>query len=93
MPWGGFSDIALKSAAFLTVKIPEPLLAEIEAAARQRRVSKSVIVRERIELGRQNGEASLWSRMEDLPIETDSVPGDLSSNPKHLEGYGASGAD
>lgn len=74
----------------LTVKIPEPLLAEIDAAARERRVSRSVIIRERLQFGSGAAGSSLWNRMENLAIDDDSAPEDLSSNKEYLEGYGAS---
>ena len=71
----------------ITVKLPDPVFAEIASAARARNVPKSEIVRERLE--RANKEtSSLWSRMEDLVIEEVSLPQDLSSNKKHLRNYG-----
>jgi hypothetical protein len=76
----------------LTVKLPEPLFAEIASAAKARKTSKSEIVRER--LGRAADlKASLWSRMEDLVIDAESLPKDLSSNKAHLKGYGKNRAD
>jgi hypothetical protein len=75
-----------------TVKLPDPLFAEIECAARSRNVTKSEIVRERLERS-QSGETSLWSRMEDLVIKDDSLPRDLSSNKDHLAGYGKNRSD
>lgn len=71
----------------LTVKLPDPLFAEIAGAARARKVSKSEIVRERLARG-GGGKTSLWSRMEDLVMERDSLPEDLSSNKAHLKNYG-----
>jgi hypothetical protein len=62
----------------LTVKLPEPLFAEIASAAKVRKISKSEIVRERLTRSAEP-EASLWNRMEDLVIERDSLPADLSS--------------
>ena len=67
----------------LTVKLPDPLFAEIASAAKARRVSKSAIVRERLARSGKS-KSSLWSRMEDLVIESDSLPIDLSSNKVHL---------
>jgi hypothetical protein len=75
----------------LTIKVPDALFAEIASAAQTRKVPKSEIVRERLTsksaVARTN-KASLWSRMEDLVIRTDSLPTDLSSNKAHLKGYG-----
>jgi hypothetical protein len=73
----------------LTVKVPDALFAEIAGAAKARNVPKSEIVRER--LARKpitSKRASLWSSMEDLVIQEDVLPTDLSSNRKHLKGYG-----
>ncbi len=76
----------------LTVKLPEPLFAEIEQAARARKVSKSEVVRERLERG-TNVKTSLWSRIEDLVIDSDSLPRDLSSNKEYLRHYGKNRSD
>jgi hypothetical protein len=78
----------------LTVKVPDALFAEIAGTAKARNVPKSEIVRER--LARKpiaSKRSSLWSRMEDLLIEADSLPADLSSNRKHLKGYGQNRAN
>jgi Ribbon-helix-helix protein, copG family len=75
----------------LTIKVPDALFAEIASAAETRKVSKSEIVRERLTAkpgAPRTKKASLWSRMEDLVIPTDSLPTDLSSNKAHLKGYG-----
>jgi transcriptional regulator NrdR family protein len=71
----------------LTIRISDALYAEIASEARSRNVPKSQIVRER--LAQQDAvapvnKASLWSRMEDLVILTDSLAADLSSNKAHL---------
>ena len=75
----------------LTVKLPDPLFAEIASAAKARRVSKSAIVRERLARSGKS-KSSLWSRMEDLVIESDSLPMDLS-NKAHLKNYGKDHSD
>jgi hypothetical protein len=69
------------------VKLPDPLFAEISRVAEERKVPKSEIVRERLEQGASSG-ISLWRRMEDLVLRDDRAPCDLSSNKKHLAGYG-----
>jgi len=76
----------------LTVKLPEPLFAEIASDAKARKTTKSAIVRERLERAGA-AKASLWSCMEDLVIEHDSLPKDLSSNKAHLKRYGKNRAD
>lgn len=71
----------------VTVKLHDRLWAEIEAAARARRVSRSEILRERLErAGPPAG--SVWDRMSDLVIEDDAAPADLASNKARLRGYG-----
>jgi len=80
----------------LTIKVQDSVFAEIADAARSRNVPKSEIVRERLAkpAGRsKGGKASLWSRMEDLVLASDSLPRDLSSNSAHLKRYGKNRAD
>ena len=75
----------------LTVRVPDPLFAEIASAAKLRKVSKSEIIRERLSIKGGNvpdTKPSLWSQMEDLVIRDESLPKDLSSNKAHLKGYG-----
>ena len=76
----------------LTVKLPDPLFAEIESAARSRKVTKSEIVRERLERAK-SAKASLWSQMQDLVVNDNSLPRDLSSNKEHLRQYGKNRSD
>lgn len=75
----------------LTIKVPDDLFAEIASAAQIRKIPKSEIVRERL-LGKAasagTSKNSLWNRMQDLVIATDSLPADLSSNKAHFKGYG-----
>jgi hypothetical protein len=71
----------------LTVKLPDPLFAEIASAAKARRTSKSAIVRERLARSGKS-KNSLWHRMEDLVIDQDSLPVDLSSSKTHVKNYG-----
>ena len=77
----------------LTVKLPDPLFLEIADQAKARNISKSDVVRERLAqrggpAGANGRRSSLWSRMRDLVIASDRLPRDLSSNKKHLRGYG-----
>lgn len=74
----------------LSIKIPDPLFAEISHEADSRKLSKSEVVRERLTASKgKTRVTSLWDRMGDLVIRTDKLPADLSSNKKHLKGYGA----
>lgn len=72
----------------LTVKLPDTLAKEIAREAKKRRISKSEVVRERLAAG-NSGKVSLWDRMKHLVITDDDLPRDLSTNKKHMEGYGA----
>jgi hypothetical protein len=76
----------------LTVRLPEPLVNEIEAESRARGVSKSDVVRER--LGRRAAGRRLpdpLAGIADLIGAVDGLPSDLSSRTKHYlkkTGYG-----
>ncbi len=73
----------------ITVKIPEVLASEIAREAKKRKVTKSQVVRER--LTKENDPSpSAWDLMKDLVFSSDKLPHDLSSNKKHMEGYGKS---
>ena len=68
----------------LTVRLPEPLAAEIEAESRGRRVSKSDIVRERLQGAPGSAEwrtASLEG-IANLIGSLDGLPADLSARKK-----------
>jgi Arc/MetJ-type ribon-helix-helix transcriptional regulator len=69
----------------LTIRLPEPLWAEIEAESRGRRISKSDVVRERLELApreRQDRNASLQA-IADLVGSVDGLPADVSAPAWH----------
>jgi Arc/MetJ-type ribon-helix-helix transcriptional regulator len=77
----------------LTVRLPEPLVADIEAESRERRVSKSDVVRERLERGREPDaeRARALDVITDLVGSVDDLPADLSANTKRYlrtSGYG-----
>jgi Arc/MetJ-type ribon-helix-helix transcriptional regulator len=77
----------------LTVRLPEPLAAAIEAEARGRRVSKSDVVRERLEraAGAAREPAATPYDVADLIGSVDRLPTDLAAHKKrHLRrtGYG-----
>ena len=79
----------------LVVKIPDELDAELTRAAKARHVTKSALVRER--LGHSgagaHGATTMWDLVKDLVIDNGDLPTDLSTNKKHMEGYGKSRAD
>lgn len=74
----------------LTIKVPDPLYAEISAEAAAKKVSRSEIARQRLSTPATAKGESLWDRMKDLVIDDPSSPRDLSSNKKHMKGYGQS---
>jgi len=68
----------------LTVRLPEPLMADIEPESSERKVSKSNVVRERLELAprqRRRRTASL-DAIADLIGSVDGLPIDLSAQKK-----------
>ena len=77
----------------LTVRLPEPLVAEIESESCERGVSKSDIVRERLEarpLGKRRRAAPL-AAIADLIGSVKDLPADLSARKKNYlrtNGYG-----
>ena len=75
----------------LTVKLPPPLEARLDALVRRRKQRKSVLVREAIERlvdegGRPAG-GSVLDLMKDLK-GIGSGPKDLSTNKKYMRGFG-----
>ena len=71
----------------VTIKLRDRVLADIEAEARARRVTRSAVVRERLERAGARG-GSVWDRMRDLVIANDGAPADLASNQARLRAYG-----
>lgn len=77
----------------LTVRLPESLVADIEAEARVRELSKSDVVRERLERaspGLKEPGAPAYA-IADLIGSVDGLPADLSARTKHYlraTGYG-----
>jgi len=77
----------------LTVRLPELLVAEIDAESRVRGCSKSDIVRERLQRSARPArhQSSLFDIIADLIGSLDGLPADLSARKKgHLKatGYG-----
>lgn len=68
----------------LTVRLPEPLVAEIDAESRVRKVSKSDVVRERLQGGRKPGRhrSNRFDAIRDLIGAIDGLPNDLSARKK-----------
>jgi hypothetical protein len=78
----------------LTVRLPEALVAQLEAESRRRNISKSDVVRERLtrtERGRRLSTASPLDAITDLIGSVDGLPHDLSAQTKKYlksTGYG-----
>ncbi len=77
----------------LTVRLPEPLIADIEAESRGRKISKSDVVRERLQLGRKSATrpSPTLDAIADLIGSLGGLPLDLSARKKHYlrtTGYG-----
>jgi len=76
----------------VSLKLPSGLNAKLERAAKQRGQSKSAIVRAALE-GFLNGATTKVRTPSALDLAGDLVgcvqgPGDLSTNPKYMEGFG-----
>ncbi|MFM8705577.1 MAG: CopG family ribbon-helix-helix protein [Planctomycetia bacterium] len=76
----------------ISVKLPEPLATWLDRAASERSRSRSEIIREALErwqaAARAGDGPSVAEVLGDLRGSV-SGPRDLSTNPKHLRGYGA----
>jgi Arc/MetJ-type ribon-helix-helix transcriptional regulator len=77
----------------LTVRLPEALVAQIEAESRRRRLSKSDVVRERLTRAErsQRRNPALLDAIADVVGSIDGLPRDLSARAKRYlksTGYG-----
>jgi Arc/MetJ-type ribon-helix-helix transcriptional regulator len=77
----------------LTVRLPEPLVADIEAESRGRKISKSDVVRERLRLasGSARRPPAELATIADLIGSVEGLPADLSARKKQYlgtTGYG-----
>lgn len=67
----------------LTVRLPEPLVADIEAEARERNVAKSDVVRQRLERkSHKRGRRDSLHAITDLIGSVDGLPSDLAGRKK-----------
>jgi len=76
----------------ISLKVPPALSAKLERVAKARGQSKSEVVRAALEQF-LNGERPAGRPLSALELAGDLVgcaegPGDLSTNPKYMEGYG-----
>lgn len=77
----------------LTVRLPDPLVAEIDAESRRRKVSKSDVVRERLQAGAkvERRRSAPLDAIGDLIGAVNGLPNDLSARKKdylRATGYG-----
>ena len=77
----------------LTVRLPEDLIAQIEAESRRRRLSKSDVVRERLTKKDKSygNRSTLLDAVADVIGSVDKLPHDLSARKKKYlrsSGYG-----
>lgn len=77
----------------LTVRLPEPLAAEIEAESNGRKISKSDVIRERLQIASRSRarRPAPIAAVADLIGSVDGLPTDLSRRKKHYlrtTGYG-----
>ena len=77
----------------ITVRVPEELALRIERRAKRLGVSKSALVRESVEKTLPSADAmedepSAYDLMKDGFGCVNSGVGDLSTNPRHMEGFG-----
>jgi len=76
----------------LTIRLPEELAADIEVESRGRKISKSDVVRERLQSARRGRKRSAsLEAIADLIGSVDGLPSDLSARKKHYlrsTGYG-----
>jgi len=76
----------------LSIRLPEPLVADIEAESRGRKISKSDVVRERLETApRRRRRAASLNAIADLIGSVDGLPSGLTARKKaylRATGYG-----
>ena len=77
----------------ISVKIPESLKLRMETESNRRGLTKSRLIRETLERAftakRAEAAATVFDLTKDLCGAVTGGPRDLSSNPKHLDRYGA----
>ncbi len=77
----------------ISLKIPEELVARMDAVACAKRTSRSALLREaleeKLEVIASKSPPSLYDQSSDLCGKKSSGLEDLASNPKYLEGFGS----
>jgi len=76
----------------ISLKLPDEMLAQLEAEAKARGMTRSSLVRESLEkaLSKESsgGAVSCYDRARDLAGAIKGLPEDLAGNPKYTEGFG-----
>jgi hypothetical protein len=75
----------------LTVRLPDDLAAQLEAESRERKMSKSEIIRERLARARMRKRPTSLDAISDLIGSVQGLPADLSTRAKEYlktTGYG-----
>jgi len=71
----------------VSIKLPEKLDEELSDIARRRNASRSAILREALQSFARGSRRSVTAAAADL-VGSLHGPRDLSTNPKHMSGYG-----
>jgi predicted DNA-binding protein len=78
----------------ITVRVPDTLTARLRSRSKAKGTTESDLVREALEsyLGQSAGERSAYELAEEAGIigAARNAPKDLSTNPRHLKGFGES---
>ena len=72
----------------MSIKLPRTLSAKVTRLARRRNVSRTEVVRDALEAYTGAEGSSAGSAVSDLKGCLKGLPRDLSTNHKHLKGYG-----
>jgi predicted transcriptional regulator len=76
----------------ISLKLPDELLSQLARTAKERRVTRSWLVRESLEKAlheqQSAGEASCYDLARDLAGAVKGLPKDLAHNPKYMQGFG-----
>jgi hypothetical protein len=71
----------------VTIKLSRRLVAKLERISRQRGVSRSEVLRDALDALEETKPGSPFEDIADL-VGVLEGPGDLASNPRHMEGFG-----
>lgn len=86
---GGYTVTNMRT---ISLRLPDDLLAEVEREARARRITKSVVVRESLEMAlrerARRRTPSCYDLARDLAGRVKGLPQDLAQSPKYMKGFG-----